>query len=732
MRHRCGAGLAVGLLLAAAPVGAQERLTVERIFGTAELTPRTYEARWQPGGEGVATLELDATSGDSDVWVEGISTGKRTRLVEGASLVLADSAAPLEVEEITWSADGRRLLVFANAQRVWRRYTKGVYYVYDLATRRLTPVSRAPGWQMFAKFSPDGRMVGFVRDHDLFVTDLTTGVERRLTTDGSETIINGTTDWVYEEELDLADAWRWSPDGKRIAYWRFDQSPVRPFTLVDELGQYSVPVQIRYPKAGTANSTVRVGVLDLASGATTWLDVGGDPDVYIARMEWAASPRELIVQRLNRLQNRLDVLLADATTGRTRVLFTESDSAWVDVDDDLRFVGDGARFLWTSPRDGFNHVYLYNRDGTLARQVTRGDWEVSALYGADDRGWLYFAGTAEGPRERHVYRVRFDGSRMERLTREPGTHAADFSPDMRWFVGTHSRVGSPPVYRLYESGGRALRVLEDNAAVRDALARQRLGSVEFLQVPAADGVTRLNAWMMKPPDFDASRKYPVLMYVYGGPGSQTVTDAWGGKRWLWHQLLAQNGYVVVSVDNRGTGGRGEAFRQAVYLNLGRLESDDQIAAARHFASLPYVDPQRIGIWGWSYGGFMTALTAARGGELFRAGISVAPVTHWRLYDTIYTERYMRTPQLNPTGYRENSPMEHARGLTAHLLLIHGTGDDNVHAQNTTQLAETLLQLNRQFDLMLYPNRTHSIGDSEAQVHLFTLMTEWLGEHLKGE
>lgn len=725
-----GFWLAAVTLAVVPHAAAQGQLTVERIFGSAEFYPDYLaDLQWLPDGSRYTYLDYDPERQSVDLVAVDPRTGQRTRLIDGATLVPEGQSRPIEIEGYEWSPDGSKLLIYTNAQRVWRLPTKGTYYVYELATRRLTPLSRAEGWQQFAEFSPDGRKVGFVRNNDIFVVDLATGAETRLTHDGSETIINGTSDWVYEEELDVRDAWRWSPDSRRIAFWRFDQSPVRQFFLVNELALYPELVIFRYPKAGTPNSQVRIGVIDVESGKTTWTDVQVAQDGYIARMEFAARPNELVVQRLNRHQNRLDVLLVDATTGRSRVLFTETDSAWVDVHDNLVWIGGGRQFLWTSERDGFNHLYLYNRDGSLARQLTRGPWEVTGVYGVDEaNGWVYFQAARPTPMERQVYRVRLDGSRMEQLSAEPGWHDIDLSPDRGYYVDIHSRAGVPPVTRLHTANGRLVRELVNNQELAARLAAQRLRPPEFFRFRTSDGV-ELNGYFIKPPDFDASRKYPVLMYVYGGPGSQTVVDSWGGSRYLWHQLLAQRGVIVVSVDNRGTGGRGRAFKKVTYLNLGKWEVHDQIEAARYLASLPYVEPGRIGIWGWSYGGYMTALTMTKGGNLFRAGISVAPVTDWRLYDTIYTERFMRTPEENPEGYRESAPASHAAGLTGALLLVHGTGDDNVHPQNTIQLANALQRAGKQFSLMLYPNRTHSISGGDTMVHLFTMMTDWVRERL---
>lgn len=746
-RTTARAALALALV-APASVAAQQRtvqpgLSLQRIFSSSDFRLKGLPAlQWTEDGQRFTYVA------DGDLVAEEASTGRRTVLVHGARLLLPDSlrTRPLgvpgqagakdeperiEIEEYQWSPDRRKLLIYTNSQPVWRQNTKGIYYVYDVESGKLTPISRLAGWQMFAKFSPDASKVGFVRDNNLFVTDLATGRETQLTRDGSEQIINGTSDWVYEEELDLRDAWRWSPDGHRIAFWRFDQSPVPTFYMIRETDSvYTRPIPLRYPKAGEPNSRVSMHVVDLAGGQARRLDTGPlSTDVYLARMEWSPAG-EVVIQRLNRHQNRLDVLLANPATGQSRTLFTEADSAWVDVDDDLTFVNSGKQFLWTSERDGFNHIYLYNRDGTVARQITRGPWDVTALLGVDTRGeHVYFAATEQGAAQRHIYRVRLDGTGFERLSREAGTHTANVSPSGSFYIDGHSRAGVPPVFSLRAADGRQVRVLEDNSRVAANLRALNLPAPEFFKTRAADGKTELNGWMIKPPNFDPSKKYPVLMYVYGGPGSQTVTDAWGGNRYLWHQHLASRGYIVASVDNRGTGGRGGGFKKATYLKLGQLETSDQVAGARYLGSLPYVDANRIGIWGWSYGGYMTLMGLTESASPFRAGISVAPVTDWRLYDNIYTERFMRAPRENTSGYDAGSPRRRAANLQGDLLLIHGTGDDNVHFQNATQMVDALQAAGKQFDFMLYPNRNHSISGGNTSLHLFTLMTNWLTEHL---
>ncbi len=720
--------VAAGMTSVARAQEAPQGLSVPAIFASDEFTSATYRATWSPDGEGWTQVRQD-DDGQDELWYVAAASGVEERLIAAAELVPGGASEPLRIEGYELSADGGRALLYADAAPIWRRSSRGRYWIFDLANRDLRPVSREPGAQMLGKLSPDASHVSFVRDHDLFVVDLRTGVERALTTDGSADVINGAGDWVYEEELALWDAYRWSPDGRRIAYWRFDQGPIRPFHMIDDLELYPELVTVRYPKAGTQNSRVRVGSLDVATGETTWFDTGPDPDVYLARMEWASSSGEVVIQRLNRHQNRLDVLLGDASTGETRLVLSETDSAWVDVGDYLTWLDGGRRFLWASERDGYNHLYLYERDGTLVRQLTRGEWEVAALDAVDEeRGLVYFTAAAPSPRERSVYAVSLSGSEVSVIAGDGGSHAAQFSPDAEFFFDRHSTITSPPTTTLRRADGTVVRVLEGNTALAARVDSAELEELEFFEVEAADGVP-LFAYMIKPSGFDAARTYPLLMYVYGGPGSQTVLDRWGGNRYLWHQLLAQRGFIIVSVDNRGTGGRGRDFKKQTYLHLGELETADQLAAARQLGALPFVDASRIGIWGWSYGAYMTLLSIFLSEGELALGISVAPVTSWELYDTIYTERFMRTPVENPGGYEQSAPLTHAPKLEASLLLVHGTSDDNVHFQNTVQLVHELEAANRQFSLRIFPNKAHAIAGAAARVNLYEMMTDYLMQHL---
>jgi len=704
------------------------RITVERIFSRDFLGGAIPRPAWSNSGSAYIDVR-PAKDGGSELVKYDIATGTETVIARAEQL--SARGQKLDVEGLSLSSNEQQALLFHNSVRVWRTNTRGVYDVYDFRTGTMRAVSTKPGLQMFAKVSPDGKKVAFVRDNNLFVSDLSTGAERQLTRDGSADVINGTTDWVYEEELGLRDAFRWSPDSRQIAFWRFDQSAVPAMPIMNELGQYPKVATLRYPKAGEPNSRVRLGVIDLASDKRVWLDAGPDTGQYLARMEWVGND-SLAVQRMPRKQNLVDVMLFSASSGHGRTVMTDRDSAYVDVENgDLRWIGEGQRqFLWLSDRSGWRQLFLYGRDGKVVRQLTTDGVDVLEVLGVDQaNGFVYVRAAAPTPIERNVYRVKLSGGPMERVTPESGTHVFDVSPDARFAVDVRSTINTPAVATLYALPSmKVVRVLQDNAALKARWAKLNIRPVEFIKVPMPDG-TQLDAYRVVPANFDSTKKYPVLMYVYGGPASPTVNDSWGDNRLRWHQSLAQQGYVVVSVDNRGAAWRGTAFRKTTQYQLGIKESQDQIDAARWIGHQSWGDSTRIGIWGWSYGGYMSSLVAGRGGDLFKAAIVVAPVTDWALYDDIYTERFMSTPQLNPDGYRKSASQAYVSGVKAQLLLVHGTGDDNVHPQNTIQLADKLEAANKRFYMLLYPNRTHSISGGNTSIHLFNSLTRFVLENL---
>lgn len=727
------------------------RLTLGRIFATREFAARGARSlRWTADGKGYTTLEPSATVPDAkDLVRYDAASGRRAIVVRAERLVVPGDSASIDIEDYQFSPDGRRLLVFTDAQRVWREYTRGNYWVLDVAggaPRRLGGAAATSDSLMFAKFSPDGDRVAYVRANNLYVEDVATGAVTPLTTDGSRTIINGTFDWVYEEELSLRDGFRWSPDGTHIAYWQLDDSGVRDYLLLDTTDSlYSFTIPIQYPKAGTTNSAARVGVVSASGGATRWLAVPGDPrQHYIARLEWAASSNEVVLQQLDRRQHTLLVMLGDARTGAVRTVLTEHDSTWVDVVDDLRWLGGGSQFTWVSERDGWRRLYAVSRDGHAIRPLTTGAFDLQNpdaafgdpyVVGVDSAaGWIYFTASPDAPTQLYLYRARLDGrGSAQRVTPagEPGTHTYSVAPGGKFAIHSYSTFTTPPVYELVRlPSHQVVRTLEDNAALRARLASLARGRVQFLRVPARDG-TPLDAWVMTPPGFDSTRRYPVLFNVYGEPAAQTVLDAWNGD-YLWHLMLTQQGYVVASIDNRGTPApRGRAWRRSIYGAVGVLASQDQADGARALARrLPYADSTRFGVWGWSGGGSMTLNLMFRSPELYKVGMSVAPVSDERLYDTIYQERYMGLPQENPDGYRRGSPLTYAANLRGDLLVVHGTGDDNVHYQGTERLINALVAADRPFTMMAYPNRSHCICEGPGtRLHLYGLLTRYLESHL---
>ena len=737
--------------LLSAQVADSSLLTTERLFATDEFQPEFLGGvRWLDGVAAYTKLEADsAIEGAAALVRYDAASGKREVWVPASRLVPAGDSVPLPVEDYTVSADRKRMLLFTNSEKVWRQNTRGDFWVLDLASwqlRKLGGPDAKPSTLMFAKFSPDGGRVAYVREHNLYVEDLAGGRITQLTRDGSRTIINGTFDWVYEEELNLRDGFRWSPDGRRIAFWQLDASGVHDFDLINDTDSlYSFVIPVQYPKAGTTNSAARAGVVSADGGEPVWLDIPGDPrNNYLAKLEWAASSDEVVVEHLNRAQNTLKVILGDARTGRTRVVLTERDSAWVDVVDDLRWIDGGKRFTWMSERDGWRHLYVVSRDGSATRLVTPGAFDLhnpssafgqGFVVGVDSAaGWIYYTASPDNPTQLYLYRTRLDGkSKQERVTprNQPGYHSYKISSDGRWAFHTWSAFGTPPTVDLIRlPKHESVRTVVRNERQRQAVARLRRGSAEFVKVDAGDGL-KLDAWIMKPPGFDSTRRYPVVFHVYGEPAGQTVLDQWDGGKYLWHLMLTQMGYVVASVDNRGTPSpRGRDFRKAIYLKVGLVNSADQAGAVRTIRQWRWVDSTRIGVWGWSGGGSTTLNAMFRYPELYQTGMSVAPVPDERLYDTIYQERYMGLPQEHEAAYHDGSPLFVADRLRGNLLLVHGSGDDNVHFQGSERLINALVAANRPFQLMVYPNRTHCICEGDGtSLHLYSLLTRYLTEHL---
>lgn len=666
------------------------------------------------------------------------ATGKREVLVTAAQLTPPSATKPLAIDSFAFTKDAKQILLFANTRKVWRQNTRGDYWIFHRASQKLRKLggnSAKESTLMFAKFSPDGRHVAYVRDNNLYVEETAGAAIRQLTKDGSETIINGTSDWVYEEELDVRDAFRWSPDSQSIAFWHFDSSAVGKFPLVNNTATDYPAIQwIRYPKSGTANSAVRVGVMGIRGGRTTWIKVPGDPSAsYIARMDWTEGAPQLAIQHLNRAQNTIDLLLANPRSGAVTPAFRDEDKAWLDVNDDPTWLSQGARFTWISERDGWRRLYLVSRDGKQIDAVSPPNADVIRLIAANDTAAYYIA-SPDNATQRYLYRVNLDTKAAQRITpaSQPGTHSYNIDPSAKFAIHTYSAFDRPPVTDLVRlPDHQSIRTLEANPKLNETVTPLLTQPTEFFQVDIGEGVT-LDGWMIKPPSFDPAKKYPLLLYVYGEPFSTTVTDQWDPTRALFHRGLATEGYIVATVDNRSTAApKGRVWRKAIHGAIGVLSAKELTAATRTLlAQRAYLDPQRVAVWGWSGGGSNTLNLMFRSPDLFQLGMSVAPVPDQRLYDTIYQERYMGTPQSNPKGYETGSPINFAQNLKGRLLLVHGTGDDNVHYQGTERLINRLIELGKPFDMMAYPNRSHSISEGKGtSLHLYQFLGRYLMQHL---
>jgi dipeptidyl-peptidase-4 len=650
-------------------------------------------------------------------------------LTSGKETAVIYSATGINFSTYTFSADETKIVLETDKEQIYRRSSKANFYVWDRGTEKLTAVSKE-GKQRYATLDAKGKKIAFVRSNNLFYKELGNEKDVQITSDGENNkIINGATDWVYEEEFAMSSAFVWSPEGTKIAYLRFDETEVKEFTYTSyNGGLYPVYTTFKYPKAGEKNSDVTVHIYDLNTKKTVEVEVKGDKDQYIPRIKWV-DENQLCVTRLNRHQNDLVLLLANPKNGKTKVMLKEENEYFIDIHDNLTFL-DSKEFIWTSDDDGFNHVYLYNMKGKKVKQLTKGGFDVIKFYGIDkEKKNIYFQAAAEGAMNRGIYRMPLAGGEMEALHTDKGVHEAQFSSTFDYYVNSHSKATVPPTYKVYETKeNKLVRTIEDNKFLDVQLNEYNMGKHEFFEFVNKDSVL-LNGWMIKPANFDPAKKYPVFMYVYGGPGRQTVMNEWGGQNYIWFQMLAQQGYIIVSVDNRGTDARGEKFRKSTYMNLGGLETIDQIDAAKYFADQPYVDGDRIGIFGWSFGGYLSTACLAKGADVFKMAIAVAPVINWKWYDTIYTERFMRTPKENNSGYEDNSPINFAGLIRGKYLLVHGMADDNVHFQNATEMANALISKNIPFEEAFYPNKNHGIYGGYTRAHLYNKMTNFILNNL---
>lgn len=651
-------------------------------------------------------------------------------LINAGELINKKNNTPIMFTDYEFSSDETKMLLITNEKPIYRHSFSADYWVYNLKDKSLSQLSDN-GAQRLATFSPDGNKVAFMRDNNLFIRDLVSGDEAAITTDGSlNHIINGAPDWVYEEEFSFTRAFEWSDDAKKLAYIKFDESKVKEYELQYYGDLYPEIVKYKYPKAGEDNSVVNVFVYNLDDNKTTKMDIGENTDIYIPRIQWTHDNNILSIQRLNRLQNHWEILLANATDGNTKILYSEKNKYYIDITDNLIFTKDNLSFIFTSEKDGYNHIYQYDMSGKQLLKVNKGTYDVTEFFGYDDtHKRLYFQAAYSSPINREICEVSLKNLELKNLSTKKGTNDAVFSANFKYFLNTNTTANTPQYVTMCNNEGKELYVIQDNKKLLKIMNEYNFSKEEFLKFKTEDNV-ELNGFMIKPKDFDPNKKYPVLMYVYGGPGSQTVLNSWGWFNYAWFQMLAQKGYIVVSVDNRGTGSRGEEFKKVTYQQLGKYETIDQINTTKYLASLPYIDAKRIGIFGWSYGGYMASLCMTKGADNFKAGIAVAPVTNWKYYDNIYTERYMRTPQTNKDGYEDNSPINHTELLKGKFLLVHGVADDNVHIQNSMDLITALVNNNKQFEMQFYPNSDHGIhAGRNTRLQLYTKMTDFILNNL---
>lgn len=719
------------------------RLTIDRIFHEKEFELKGYDARWIEETNDFTVLREIEQDGDESVHLiqKYISGEDKFETIFSSKELFQpeDKSDPPKIDGYAFSKDQTKLLIYTNAQRVWRQNTRGDYWLFDCDTRKLVQLGGdAPSaTMMFAKLSPDATQLAFVRERNVYIEDLANHQIRNITQSENEHIINGTADWVYEEEFHVRDGFCWSPDGKHIAYWQIDTTGVGQFPLVNNIdSRYPEVTWFAYPKVGERNPACRIGVANCQSGKTEWITLPGDSrEHYVARMQWAGNSDEILVQQLNRLQNRNQLFLANIHSGSVVNSVNEQDEAWVDVHDELFWIDDGKKFTWLSERDGWRHLYIASRTGLDLDLVTPGDYDVIKLLKVDEPNkCFYFIASPNDATQRFLFRGDLETGTINRLTPadQTGVHEYSFSDDCSIAIHRSSNINSPGLTELISiPDHRRIRLLEDNVEVGDRVAQLANQPVEFFQVDIGDGV-ELDSWCIKPPDFDPARQYPLLIYVYGEPAGTTVVNQWGKTNQLWHFMLAQHGYVVMSFDNRGTHApRGREFRKCIYQKIGILPPQDQAAAVKAvLRDRSYLDPARVGIWGWSGGGSSSLQAIFKYPDLYSTSIAIASVPDQRYYDTIYQERYMGLPQDSPDVFEQGSPINFAEHLEGNLLLIHGTGDDNCHYQTAELLIDKLIACNKQFSLMVYPNRTHAIKERDnTERHLRQLMTEFLLKHL---
>ncbi|MDT0620030.1 S9 family peptidase [Croceitalea vernalis] len=713
--------LLFSLFIASFSLAQKQKITLEEIWGGTFRTQQLDVLRSMKNGKQYTILNFNRSSGARSIDIYDYKTQEKVGTIVSSS----DAIPPFSSYE--FSDDESKVILATEVEPVFRRSRIGIYYVYNIADKSLVKISDNKIQE--PEFSPDGSKVAYVFENNIYINNLKENTTEQLTTDGKKgTIINGVTDWVYEEEFSFVQAYEWNSDGTKIAFLRFDETEVPNFSM-DVYGSdlYQTQNQFKYPKAGEINATVNLLMYDVEKGTSSNVDLG-EP-YYIPRIKWMNNPNYLSVQTINRHQDHLILHEINATDNSVKTLVEEKDEAYVDIHDNLTFLADDS-FIWTSEKDGYNHIYLHDQDGNLMNQITKGDWEVTNYYGYDQKeDRVYYQSVENGSTNRDVYSISTSGDNKKRLTTSEGTNSAAFSADYTYFINTFSSANTPYVFTLHKAlNGKMLKQIKDNSSLATKLEGYEMSNKEFSTI-SING-NDLNMWMIKPADFDPSKEYPLLMYQYSGPGSQSVANRWNGTNDYWYQMLASEGYIIACVDGRGTGLKGRDFKKVTQLELGKYEVEDQIAAADKLSKLPYIDEDRTGIWGWSYGGFMSTNALLKGSETFEMAIAVAPVTSWRFYDTIYTERYMQTPQENPSGYDDNSPFNYPDLLQGDYLLVHGSGDDNVHVQNSMRMIEALIQADKDFEWAIYPDRNHGIFGGNTRNHLYKKMTEFAHKNLR--
>lgn len=730
--------LALALCCAFHSLAQSEALTNELIWYSGEFRSE-YVGGVNSMNDGITYTSLESDEKDGSAIVQySYKTGEKLKTIATSSEVFGNSNTG--IDDYAFNADETKLLITTNTQPVYRHSFDANYFIFDLNSRKAFPLSDFDkGLQRLAQFSPDSKHVAFVRDNNIFITDLSTRNEIQVTSDGvKNALINGYPDWVYEEEFGFHNGLSWSPNGDRLAYYKFDESQVKEFSMaMYGAGLYPDDYTFKYPKAGERNSKVSIWIHDLNDNQSRRVNLDTQVEVeddqfYVPRIQWTLDNDGLCITKMNRHQNHLELLVTDLKTKGpfaipTKKFYEERSKTYIDVTDNLTFLP-GNQFIWTSQKDGYNHIYLYELSGKLVKQLTQGEWDVIEYLGLDGKGNFYYTSSQEGATEQHVYVKGIKKRYFKQLSTRPGHNDAVFSNTFDYYINYHSDANTPYYISLHDKKGKEIRVLKDNAALRKTVSKYNLTEKEFFTFQNRENIS-LNCWMIKPPNFDPAKSYPVLVTIYGGPGHNTVTNSWGGATMLWHHMMAQQGYVVASVDPRGTMYRGRDFMHSTYLQLGKLETEDFVDFAQYLGQQSYIDAGRIGMQGWSYGGYMTSLCMTKGADFYTTGIAVAPVTNWKYYDTIYTERFMRTPQENESGYEDNSPINHVDLLKGNFLLVHGAADDNVHYQNTMQMVDRLVMANKEFDLFIYPNKNHGIYGGPTRLHLFNKMTAYLLEHL---